>query len=307
MAHHGLGALSAKPKLGKFFIYSKMSEIQPAESLNAARAAERRDIGKYLRGEKLYGDDFTPEQIDAWFRDEELGYFNLGASDKARYEYGYHALNDQHGYRHLPDRAYPSVLGVGSAYGEELKPVARRANRITILEPAEGFVVREINGVPVNYAKPQASGILPFPDESFDLITCFGVLHHVPNVSTVVREFHRCLNRGGYALVREPIVSMGDWRKPRVGLTRHERGIPLDIFRKIVLAAGFKIARESKCVFSLTSRLRFLLSGPVYNSRLAVRVDSLLCRLPLWSDNYHPAGFLQKIRPTAVFYVLEKT
>lgn len=267
----------------------------------------RGDIDACLRGERLYGDDLGPEEIEAWFKDEELGYFNLGASDKERYEYGYHALNERHGYRQLPDRAYPRILGVGSAYGEELKPVARKANHITILEPAEGFVVREINGVPVTYAKPQATGILPFPDESFDLITCFGVLHHVPNVSAVMGEFRRCLSPGGYALVREPIVSMGDWRKPRAGLTKHERGIPLDIFRRIILAAGFKIARESKCVFSLTSRLRFLLACPVYNSRLAVLLDSLLCRLPLWSDKYHPTGFLQKLRPTAVFYVLEKS
>lgn len=259
-----------------------------------------------LRGEKLYGDDFGSEAIEAWFKDEELGYFNLGASDKTRYEYAYHALNERHGFRNLPERAYPHILGVGSAYGEELMPIARKANHITILEPAEGFVVREISGVPITYAKPQASGILPFTDKFFDLITCFGVLHHIPNVSTIIREFYRCLNRGGYVLVREPIVSMGDWRKPRAGLTKHERGIPLDIFRRMILSAGFKIVQENKCVFSLTSRLHFLFSRPVYNSRLAVLIDNLICRLPIWSNRYHSTHFTQKLRATAVFYVLQK-
>jgi hypothetical protein len=98
---------------------------------------------------------------------------------------------------------------------------------------------------------------------------------------------------------------MGDWRKPRAGLTKHERGIPLDIFRKIIIAVGFETVRESNCVFSLTSGLRFLISGPVYNSRLAVLADDFLCQLPWWPDNYHPTSFLQKLRPTAVFYVLQ--
>lgn len=35
-----------------------------------------------LRGERLYGDDFTPEQIARWNVDEQDGYANLGAKDE---------------------------------------------------------------------------------------------------------------------------------------------------------------------------------------------------------------------------------
>ena len=159
-------------------------------------------IDACLRGEKLYGDDFTMQEIDAWFRDESQGYFNLGgASDKKQYKYGYHALNLEHGFRHLPDVSFSQVLGIGSAYGDELSPIINKSKHIHILEPAEGFVVKDIKGVPVTYSQPQPSGILPYENDQFDLATCFGVLHHIPNVTTVINELYRCLKPGGYILI----------------------------------------------------------------------------------------------------------
>lgn len=64
--------------------------------------------------------------------------------------------------------------------------------------------------------------ILDFESEQFDLITCLGALHRIPNVSMVVNELYRCLGKGGYLLLREPVVSMGDWSVPREGLTKRE-------------------------------------------------------------------------------------
>jgi SAM-dependent methyltransferase len=254
-----------------------------------------------LRGEKLYGDDFSPEQIRAWVADEELGYFGLGAWDKTRYQYKYHALNQRHAWRYLPERRFPRVLGIGSAYGEELKPIAGRVGHFTIVEPADGFVVDNISGVPATYVKPRPDGVLPFDDGSFDLITCFSALHHLPNVSAIVAELRRCLKADGYLLLREPTVSMGDWQHPRAGLTKRERGIPLRLFRQLLGSLGLVVVHESRCVFSLTSQLaaRF----PVFASPVAVWIDDLLCRLPFWSTKYHATTIIEKLRPTAVSFV----
>ncbi len=271
-------------------------------------AADEGDAGMeiYFSGKTLYGNDFSQDQIDAWFADEADGYFNLTQSSDGDYAYGYHALNKWHGYSALPKRRFGHVLGIGSAYGDELGPILEHSDRVSILEPSDGFQSTVLNGVPVSYVKPVASGDIPFDSNSLDLITCLGVLHHIPNVSKIVDEFHRALKPGGYALVREPIISMGDWRKPRSGLTKHERGIPLPVLRGYVKEAGFKVIREHKCLFSLTSRLKHVLPGSVFNNAPVVALDALLSALPIWPRAYHARNALQKLRPTSVYYVLQK-
>jgi SAM-dependent methyltransferase len=267
---------------------------------------EQNTLDEYLQGKKLYGDDFSPEEIEQWFKDEEEGYANLGAKDRPKNYYGAHALNHTHSFRYLPPRRFARVLSIGGATGEELRPLLSRIGEITILEPSSAFLGKEIEGVPVEYVKPQSSGIMPFPDASYDLATCFGCLHHVPNVSTVVRELFRCLRPFGIALIREPIVSMGDWRRERAGLTKRERGLPLPIFRAIVRSAGFTIVKETRCIFSLISRLRFIFRGPIYNSAAAVYADDILSRLFAWNDRYHCVNPFQKLKPTAAAFVLQK-
>jgi SAM-dependent methyltransferase len=261
----------------------------------------------FFSGKRLYGNDFSQNEIEAWFADEAESYFNLlKSSGEGGYEYGYHALNAHHGYSALPNIRFGHVLGIGSAYGDELKPILANCDQLTILEPSDGFKNTTTNGIPVSYVKPAATGDMPFNSNSFDLITCLGVLHHIPNVSKLVDEFYRVLKPGGYALVREPIISMGDWRKPRSGLTKRERGIPLPILRDFILTAGFNRVRERMCMFSLTSRLRHFVSGSVFNNDLIVSLDAIFSALPIWLPTYHARNVLQKLRPTSVYYVLQK-
>lgn len=260
----------------------------------------------YLRGEKLFGDDFSPSEILAWHDDEREAYSELSAKSPRHYRYGYHALNECHGYRHLRTRTFTSALGFGSAYGHELDPIAENLEHITIVDPSDKFARRTIGHAPVTYVKPSASGKLLFPDCSFDLITCLGVLHHIPNVSFVVRELSRCLKRNGYMLLREPIVSLGDWRYPRPHLTARERGIPLGLLRRIILESGLCIVRESLCVFPIVPKLWRFAGGQPYNSRLATRLDRLFCNAFRWNLRYHATSTLHKLRPTSAYYLITK-
>jgi SAM-dependent methyltransferase len=270
------------------------------------------EIEQALRGELLYGDNFSTEQIAQWFEDEKDGYFNLyygaetaGGPDSAEYEYA--QLAEQHCYKWLPKREFANALGVGSAHGAELKPILQRSMSVTVLEPSDGFASTTIDGKSVTYVKPQASGLMPFKSQSFDIVVCFSVLHHIPNVSTVINEMFRVLKPGGYALLREPTHSMGDWRQPRRGLTKRERGIPLQIFRDIIARAGFRTEKETCCMFSLISRLSIFTGGKsVWTFDRIAKLDRLVCALPVWSRKYGAERFWHKIRPTAVSFVLVK-
>lgn len=261
------------------------------------------ELAEYFDGTRLWGDDFDPAQIAAWFEDEREAYAQLG--DATHAEYGYHALNWRHGFRWLPAGAFDRVLGLGSARGCELRPILARTRRITIVESSAELRASEIDGVPVEHVAPDASGSLPFADGAFDLATCFGVLHHIPNVSRVIGELHRCLRPGGHALVREPIVSMGDWRSPRRGLTRRERGIPLPWFRDAIARTGFVIRKATACWFPVVTRAAQALGiRAPFNRTAIVALDAFASRAFTWNLRYHPRTGLDRLRPTSMFFVL---
>lgn len=261
---------------------------------------------RFLSGRELYGDDFTPSEVTAWFEDEREASARLWATYRREYVYEYHALNVRHGYRHLPDRLFEVAVGLGAAYGHELLPIIGRIGKVIVVEPSAELRSSSLRGVPLEYRNPAPNGDLPCESESADLVTCHGVLHHIPNVTHVVRELARCLKTGGYALVREPVVSMGEWTNFRPGLTTRERGIPIGILRKVMRDAGLRIARESFCLFPGVARLGEAFVATPYNYEAVVALDSLLCRLTTWNLQYHAARSWKKVRPTSAYIVTVK-
>jgi len=254
---------------------------------------------------KLYGDDFSLEEIEQWYEDEKEAYSELGSKDRGQYCYSYHALNVIHGYRYLPDRIFKPVLSIGGAYGDELIPIYHKIEDIFILEPSEQLRQPFLKVKPLHYINPNIEGKLPFPDNYFELIICLGVLHHIPNVSFVMTEIYRVLKREGFLLLREPIISMGDWRKPRRGLTKRERGIPFEIMKNIILDCGFSIQKCSPYMFSFTSKLNFLIKAP-FNSKIIVKLDAFLSNLFRFNQRYHRVKIWEKIGPWSFFWVLRK-
>ncbi|MGE0803769.1 MAG: class I SAM-dependent methyltransferase [Lautropia sp.] len=274
--------------------------------MSKAQLDETESLDRYFAGQALYGDDFDGARIAAWYEDEREGYADLGARNAQTYRYAAHELNRRHVFRHLPPRRFANVLGVGSAYGDEFVPIADRIDALTIVDPSAAFARPTVHGIPARYVKPEPSGNLPFDSATFDLITCFGVLHHIPNVSKSVNEMARVLRPGGRLALREPIVSMGDWRTPRPGLTRRERGIPLHILRSIVSAAGLTVRHQSVCTFPLTVAVYARLRRDLFNSPLGTRLDDWLSRAFRWNGHYHATSAWQRIRPAVGVLILEK-
>ena len=264
---------------------------------------------KYFGGEVLYGDNFGPEEIAAWFADEENGYADLVGveADQPRGEYGYGALNQLHGFSHLPPGVnYGHVLGFGSNFGDELKPILASCDRITLLDSSKKFQVDAIAGVSVDYLLAQSSGNITLADQSVDLITCFGVLHHIPNVSKVLSEFHRVLKPGGFALIREPITTMGDWRKARRGLTARERGLPRAWFLEAIQTSGLRVNCAADCYFPPWIKVLNKCALPTFGHPLVVSVDAVLARLFRFNYRYHRGGVWSRFGPASLFVVAQR-
>lgn len=260
----------------------------------------------YRAGSALYGDDFDREAIVKWFGEEELGYFDL-ADGGSSYDYGYHALNRAHAFRHLKDMHFARCLALGCARGDELLPLEGQVDEVVALEPAEQWWSDRIGNVRARYLKPVPSGDIPLDSATIDLITCFGVLHHIPNVSHVVSELARVAKPGAFFLLREPNHSMGDWRKPRRGLTRNERGIPEAWLEAVLDDHGFQIERKTRCMFNpLTTLLRKQGVRDGFNSPWAVRLDALVSRAFSFNLHYWRDKAWKKLGPSSSFYVLRK-
>lgn len=262
---------------------------------------------RYFSGNAIFGDDLSPQEVAAWYRAEEDAYAELYAADPG-YEYEYDAVNVRHGFRWLPQQeTFSRVLGLGSAYGDELRPIVKRLGSVVVVDSSDTYQqAAERLPVPLERRKAKVDGDLPLATAEADLAVCFGVLHHIPNVTHVVAELGRVVRPDGWALIREPIVSMGDWRAPRPGLTPHERGIPRHLLLDAVRTAGFAVQRETLCFFRGTAIVGRLLRQNVYAHPGWVRADEVLSRWFAANYRYHAVSAWEKLRPTSTFLVLRR-
>lgn len=266
------------------------------------------EFTKYFTGESLYGDDFTEEEIKAWFDREAEAYANLyGTNIKLEKSYNFHNLNILYGFKYLckVDK-FEKVLGLGSSWGYEFLPIINRIENLFIIESSIQTRSKKLGEVSPIYKEPNVKGNINFEDNTFDLITCFDTLHHIPNVSFVLSELFRVLRPGGFLLMREPIHSMGDWRIARTGLTLNERGIPRKYLENIIHNLNFKIVKKHyySCMTCFLSRL--FGGSDFFLSKTYLLIDKYLSKLFSFNIHYHETNRIQRIAPMSVFYVLKK-
>jgi SAM-dependent methyltransferase len=295
----------ANVKVGGDSSVVKSGDIHSLSGLSSRQMSDQ-EFMRAADGTHIYGDAFTATEIEGWYSDESEGYAGLFETQVNK-DYPYFAVNELHGWSQLPRaRVFKNVLGLGAAHGNELRPLQGRAEHVTVLEPTDAFNRDMIYGVPASYVHPGTNGAMPFEDGAFDLITCFGVLHHIANVSFVIKEMGRVTRTGGWMLVREPVVSMGDWRHPRMGLTKRERGIPPQLLDQRIKEAGFEIRRFSWCFTPLFLRTIGKLVSKPLNSPTMSRLDGFTARLLAFNHRYHAQNWWQKIRPACAFVVAQK-
>jgi SAM-dependent methyltransferase len=265
----------------------------------------RNDMEEYFSGKQLIGDDYGVEQLKKWYKEEEDAYYDLFIEGECQPFRNNDFLHSMYGFRYLKSdrRIFDEALGFGSGDGRELWPIIERIQHLTIIESSEKYFTESDK---YQYVKASISGNLPFPSNRFDLIVSFATLHHIANVSTVMSEFFRCLKPGGVCLIKEPITSMGDWRLPRKGCTKNERGIPINIFDDIIAKQGFKVLKRHFHEMPLVSKLWTKFHIQVFNNPAAMYLDRLLSKVFSFNIKYHRRTLLEKLMPNYVFVVLTK-
>jgi len=101
-----------------------------------------------------------------------------------------------------------SVLDVGSGVGHWVRLIATLVASdatITGIDPEPEWVREASERAPERFTFVQGSGEnLPFPDATFDLVTCQTVLIHTADPRAVIREMRRVTKPGGQVIVAEP-------------------------------------------------------------------------------------------------------
>jgi SAM-dependent methyltransferase len=186
-------------------------------------------------------------------------------------------------------------------------PLAGQIDRFIAIEPVEEYWRQEIGGTPAQYLRPTASGDLPIASGSVDLCVAFDVLHHIANVSHVIGELARVLRPGGVLIVRDPISWMGDWRRPRRGLTAYERGLPPPWFERAARERGLRVVRRRLCLFApLSMALRRIGLAQPLDHRPVVVIDWLVSELFRWNIRYRRQGLRWKFAPSSALWKLDK-
>ena len=109
------------------------------------------------------------------------------------------------GNARVPDPTSGDALDIGCGNGKTASSLLDMGYRVTGIDFSSVAVgsCRELFGGSAKFEVASATD-LPFPDGSFDYVTCVHVLEHLTDeeVSAAAGEMHRVLRPGGYVFVR---------------------------------------------------------------------------------------------------------
>jgi SAM-dependent methyltransferase len=133
--------------------------------------------------------------------DLQRAYYERTAQDYRNLHEAEHSAHDQALQLILPllrQLDVRSVLDVGAGTGRALRFFAKHRSDLALhgIEPVPALIRQaEDSGLPAGIVRQGSGEALDFPTGSIDVVTSFGVLHHVPQPAAVIREMMRVARR----------------------------------------------------------------------------------------------------------------
>ncbi len=259
---------------------------------------------------KLSGNDFNQEEIEKWYKEEEEYHnqFTGGRNDADEYWSIYEEFNRRYAINDYVKLSRETrLLSFGCAEGSDTAKLYKEHKfRLFGLEPSEQLIRAFKKGFPeADIVKANTEGTIDYPSDFFDYIFCFGVLHHIPNVSFVLKEFHRVLKDDGIAIIREPICWMYSGDKRPEDLSPNERGIPVEFFREEFANLNFDVL---KIKYSYYKPLMHFVRKSPYSWKfpaLIYRMDNILSMIPS-RKNYFSRNLSDRFNAGCAYYVIKK-
>jgi 2-polyprenyl-3-methyl-5-hydroxy-6-metoxy-1,4-benzoquinol methylase len=184
------------------------------------------------------------------------------------------------------------LLDIGCATGEFLQEMQRSGWEVEGVEisPQAAVIAQETRGLKV-FVGPVAA--FDAPKNTFDVVTLWDVLEHLPSPYVALRKIHGWLRNGGHVIFSIPNVQSFDARLFGHGWTgwdapRHLYIFPEPTLNRLLTEAGFEIEEQRcllggpgafllSCQFMLDSRVR-----SVKTRGRILRALSLLLPFLLW-------------------------
>lgn len=139
--------------------------------------------------------------------------------------------------KYLPQKSELDVLDVGCGTGYNLKLLERYGKAQGVDMSPEALRFCQERGV--TNVKLHEAEVLPFEDESFDLVTAFDVIEHIEDDRQALGECYRLLKPGGWCLIYTPALPwMYNDHDRKV---HHKRRYVRSELGEKMLAAGFEL------------------------------------------------------------------
>ena len=141
------------------------------------------------------------------------------------------------------------ILDIGAGTGDFLLAAEKKGFEIYGVEPNSG--ARELASKKGLNLEEETSS---FPDNSFDVITLWHVLEHVPNLQEQIKELHRLLKNDGLLVIAVPNFKSYDAQKYRENwaaydVPRHLYHFSPSAIKNIFSSGGFSLTSQKGLFF----------------------------------------------------------